>query len=232
VLRNAELREMEVENNRLRELMGLGARLRTRFVAAEALHRPEHGEAHTIIVTAGSKAGVVERSAVVAPEGLIGMVVSVEEATSTALLWTHPDFAASAMSADGRVFGFIKPHLGESTGRFMLELQGVAFRDSLAPGTEVRSSGLGSVFPRGIPIGTVMQDITTPGGYARTYLVRPAVMPANVTVVMVLLPVTSSVESAWPSPADSLRSRADSSTDSLVRARRDTVPRDSGGRRP
>jgi rod shape-determining protein MreC len=233
VLRNAELREMEVENIRLRELMSLGERLRTRFVPAEALHRPEHGEANTIIVTAGASAGVVERSAVVAPEGLIGMVVAVEEATSSALLWTHPDFAVSAMSADGRVFGIIKPHLGESSARFMLELRGVAFRDSLAPGTEVRSSGLGSVFPRGIPIGTVVEDITTPGGYLRTYLVRPAVMPADVTVVMVLLPVTSDLQSAWKSPAaDSLRSKADRSADSLRRAPRDTVPRDSGGRLP
>jgi hypothetical protein len=34
VLRNAELRDMELENDRLRALLGLGARIRTRFVAA------------------------------------------------------------------------------------------------------------------------------------------------------------------------------------------------------
>jgi rod shape-determining protein MreC len=225
VLRNAELREMEVENNRLRALMGLGARLRTRFVAAEALHRPELGESHTFVVTAGSRSGVVERSAVVAPEGLIGTVVSVEATTSTALLWTHPDFSVSAMSADGRVFGIIKPYLGDEAERFMLELRGVAFRDSLAPGTEVRSSGLGSVFPRGIPIGIVMQDITTPGGYARTYLVRPAVMPADVTVVMVLLPVSADLGPAWRSPADTT-----ATADSLGPAARDTLARHPGGR--
>ena len=233
VLRNAELRDMELENERLRALLGLGARLRTKFVAAEALHRPELGDAHTVLVTAGARAGVVDRSAVVAPEGLIGMVIGVEQETSTALLWTHPDFAVSAMSADGRVFGFIKPHLGEAADRFLLELQGVAFRDSLAPGSEVRSSGLGSVFPRGIPIGTVVQDITTPSGYARTYLVRPAVMPADVTVVMVLLPGAGNVESAWKAPAaDSARRAIGGAADSVTRARRDTVPPDTSRRRP
>ena len=35
VLRNAELREMELDNERLRSLLGLGARLRTGFVAPE-----------------------------------------------------------------------------------------------------------------------------------------------------------------------------------------------------
>lgn len=259
VLRNAELRDMETENERLRRFLGLGARLRSGFIAAEALHRPEYGDAHTIVVTAGSSAGVVERSAVVAPEGLIGTVISVEENTSVALLWTHPDFGASAMSADGRVFGIIKPHLGNDVERFLLELRGVAFRDSLQPGAEVRSAGRGSVYPRGIPIGTVVGDITTPGSYSRTYLVRPNVMPADVAVVMVLRPSAGNVENAWrESTADSLRrviqsagdslaraaqrqaqadsiarARVDTVADSLARpARRDTVPGDTVRRRP
>lgn len=233
VLRNAELHDMELENLRLRDLIGLGARLRTNFVAAEALHRREFGDAHTVLVTAGAKAGVVERSAVVAPEGLIGTVIGVEPETSTALLWTHPDFGVSAMSADGKVFGIVKPHLGNDAERFMLELRGVAFRDSLRPGTEIRSSGLGSVFPRGIPIGVVVQNITSPGSYSRTYLVRPAVMPADVTVVMVLLPGVGNVESAWTSAAaDSLRRAVNAAGDSMTRAaRRDTVPPDSARRR-
>jgi rod shape-determining protein MreC len=221
VLRNAELREMELENERLRSLLGLGARLRTGFVAAEALHRPEFGDAHTVIVTAGARAGVVERSAVVAPEGLIGYVVSVEAETSVALLWTHPDFGVSATAANGKVFGIIKPHLATDVDRFLLELRGVAFRDSLDVGTEIRSSGQGSVFPRGIPIGVVVGDITTPGAYARTYLVRPMVMPADVSVVMVLLPTRGSVENAWRAPsADSLRRAVGAAGDSLTRAAR------------
>jgi rod shape-determining protein MreC len=258
VLRNAELRDMERDNERLRELLGLGARLRTGFVAAEALHRPEYGDAHTVLVTAGSRAGVIERSAVVAPEGLIGTIISVEEETSVALLWTHPDFAASAFSADGKVFGIIKPHQGDDAERFLLELRNVAFRDSLANGTEIRTSGLGSSFPRGIPIGTVAGDITTPGSYARTYLVRPMVMPADVSVIMVLMPSSGNVESAWrASSADSLRrviqgaadslaraarrdtladslarARRDTLADSITRARRDTVARDTTRRRP
>jgi rod shape-determining protein MreC len=204
VLRNAELRDMELENTRLRALIGLGARLRTGFVAAEALHRPELGDATAVLITAGSNAGVIERSAVVAPEGLIGTIISTQPGTSTAILWTHRDFAVSAMSADGRVFGIVKPHLGEEVERFLLELQGVAFRDSLPMGTEIRSSGLGTVFPRGIPIGTVIGNITQQGSYARTYLVRPAVMPADITVVMVLLPAAIDLSAAWPA-ADTTR---------------------------
>ena len=233
ILKNADLRDMELENGQLRALLGLGARLRNGFVAAEALHRPEMGEAQTVVITAGTRAGVVERSAVVAPEGLIGKVIGTGDNTSTAILWTHPDFAISAMSANGNVFGIIKPHVGADVERFMLELRGVAFRDSLLPGIEIRSSGLGTVFPRGIPIGTVVKDITTAGAYSRTYLVRPMVMPADVTVVMVLLPTSGNVESVWKAPsADSMRKAIGNSSDSLARARRDTMPGDSVSRRP
>ena len=233
VLRNAELRDTELENERLRALLGLGSRLRSSFVAAEALHRPELGPAQTVLITAGAKAGVVERSAVVAPEGLVGEVVSVTENSSVANLWTHSDFRVSAMSADGKVFGIIGPHQAPDVEGFLLELRGVVFRDSLAIGTEIRSSGQGSVFPRGIPIGVVVQDITSPSAYARTYLVRPAVMPADVTVLMVLLPTRSNLESAWKSPAaDSITKAINAAADSVRRARRDTVPGDTTRRRP
>jgi rod shape-determining protein MreC len=151
-----------------------------------------------------------------------------------ALLWTHQDFGVSATSANGRVFGIIKPHQGDDVERFLLELRGVAFRDSLAAGTEIRSSGMGSVFPRGIPIGTVVGDITTPGSYSRTYLVRPMVMPADVSVVMVLLPSAMSVENAWRAPTtDSLRRAINSFGDSVTRAaRRDSLQKALGDTLP
>jgi rod shape-determining protein MreC len=48
------------------------------------------------------------------------------------------------------------------------------------------SSGWGGVWPRGIPIGTVLQEIKTTEGWARTYLLRPAVNPADAYSVMIL----------------------------------------------
>jgi rod shape-determining protein MreC len=237
-LRNAELSDMARENAQLRALLGLGARLTTPFVPAEALHRPEMGDAHTVIVTAGRDAGVVERSAVVAPEGLIGLVSSVSPGTSTAILWTHPDFRVSAMSADGAAFGIIAPHLADPPARFLLELRGVAYRDSLFPGTPVVSSGLGSVFPRGIPIGTVISELETGEGWSRTYLVRPAVLPADVTVVMVLLPAASNdsdLSAIWRAPTEPDSAPATRRTaDSLAATApgRGPSPADSGRRPP
>ena len=75
------------------------------------------------------------RSGVVAPDGLVGQVTTVDPRSSLAILWTHPDFRASAMSADGSAFGIVRPHLGEESGRSLLELRGVrARRAELARG--------------------------------------------------------------------------------------------------
>ena len=69
---------------------------------------------------------------------------------------------------------------------WLLQLQGVAYRQLVPEGTAILTSGLGGVLPRGIPIGTVVGAAGEAEGWERTYLVRPAVHPAAVTHVMIL----------------------------------------------
>lgn len=177
---------LEAENDRLRKLMGLGSRLRWGFIPAEALHGRGVRDETTVILSAGSRAGVSRLSPVIAPEGLVGVVDQVDPTMSHAMLWTHPDFRVSAMSPDGSAFGIAQAHLTGATGGYLLELRGVPFRATLKPGSVIVSSGWGGVWPRGIPVGTVLQEIKTSEGWARTYLLRPAVNPADVYSVMIL----------------------------------------------
>jgi rod shape-determining protein MreC len=215
-LRLTTLSQFEQENERLRELLALGSRLGRNFVTADALHGQGLGDTHTLLLTVGSGGGVKPRSAVVTPEGVVGLVTSVNPSTSVAIMWSHPDFRVSAMSADGSTFGIIAPHLSGAEGcgdiegldcadpeRLLLELRGVAFRDALKPGTPILSSGLGGVFPRGVAVGTVIGEVKTPEPWSRTYMVRPAVRPQNVSNVIVLDPAwtTENVASHWSSPA-------------------------------
>jgi rod shape-determining protein MreC len=177
---------LEAENDRLRKLMGLGSRLRWGFIPAEALHGRGVRDETTVILSAGSRAGVSRLSPVIAPEGLVGVVDQVDPTMSHAMLWTHPDFRVSAMSPDGSAFGIAQAHLTGATGGYLLELRGVPFRATLKPGSVIVSSGWGGVWPRGIPVGTVLQEIKTSEGWARTYLLRPAVNPSDVYSVMIL----------------------------------------------
>jgi rod shape-determining protein MreC len=177
---------LESENDRFRKLIGLGSRLRWGFIPVEALHGRGVRDETTVILSAGSRAGVTRLSPVIAPEGLVGVVDQVDPTMSHAMLWTHPDFRVSAMSPDGSAFGIAQAHLTGATGGYLLELRGVPFRATLKPGSVIISSGWGGVWPRGIPVGTVLQEIKTTEGWARTYLLRPAVNPADVYSVMIL----------------------------------------------
>jgi rod shape-determining protein MreC len=54
-------------------------------------------------------------------------------------------------------------------------------------GTVIVTSGLGGVFPRGIPLGSVIGMGRQAEGWERTYLLRPAAAPASVSHVMILV---------------------------------------------
>jgi len=95
----------------------------------------------------------------------------------------------------------VAAHLGRGADRFLLEMRGVPFRSDLKPGTLIVTSGLGNVFPRGIPIGVVLRETKTIEGWARTYLIRPIVSPDASSAAMVLLPARAAagVTGAWAS---------------------------------
>ena len=221
---------LQLENDQLRKLIGLGSRLEWGFVPAEALHStaPSEDVVTTLTLTAGSTAGIQRYSPVVAPEGLVGTIYRTPIPTmSIAILYTHPDFRASAMSADGAAFGIVYPHAVEAAGgdAYMLELRGVPTRVTLKPGTLIFTSGLGGTFPRGI---TDRQrraaDRRRAEVWTRTYLLRPAVTPSRVTSVLVLTAqrVTQGIGNVWGATvnADSATKRIAAAGDSLAQAGR------------
>jgi rod shape-determining protein MreC len=199
------------ENTALRSLMGLGSRLKTGFAVAELLPARGLNDDFSLALNIGTAAGVQPFSPLVTADGLVGMVQTADANTSYAITWAHPDFRVSAMSVDEAAFGIVQPHLGTGTDRWLLELRGVSFRSKLDTGTLVVSAGLGGIYPRGIPVGTVVSELSTPEKWARTYLLRPSVLPRAIGPVIVMLPqpTTRDVNGVWTTVA---------STDSAARA--------------
>ena len=180
------LPELRSENARLRALLGLGQRLGGGYAAAEVLHQSTPTSALGLVVSAGRRQGVRPLNGVVSPEGLVGIVSAVDDRTSVVVTWAYPEFRASAMAADGSVYGIVAPHGTEGPRTWLLELRGVPYRQLVPNGTLILTSGLGGVFPRGIPLGTVVGVAGEAAGWERTYLLRPAVHPAGVSHVMIL----------------------------------------------
>ncbi len=205
-LRVLEIFALQEDNEQLRRLLALSARVPVPHVAAEVLHLGFAADALTLVLSAGRNHGVEPMAPVVAPGGLVGVIRSTAARTSVALVWTHPDFRASAMTADGSVFGIVAPHGSEGPNTMLMELRGVPYRESVSAGSWVYTSGLGSalggVYPRGIPIGTVIAVGEEREGWSRTYVVRPAVHPASISHVIILTGIGENVAAAFE--ADSL----------------------------
>jgi len=197
------LPELRSENARLRSLLGLGGRLGWGYVPAAVLHQALPTNPLTLVVSAGSRQGVRPLAGVVSPEGLVGVVSAVDAQTSIVVSWAHPEFRASALAADGSVFGIVQPHGSAGPEVWLLELHGVPYRQQVPTGTTIYTSGLGGVFPRGIPIGTVIGVAGEAAGWERTYLVRPAVHPGAVSHVMILTAVRPGADIRGAFAADS-----------------------------
>ncbi len=193
---------LAAENRELRRLLGLSDRLGPAHIAAEVLHQPLPTDGRTLLLGVGRNGGVKPFSPVLAPQGLVGVVRQVGPNYSVAMTWADPDFRVSALTLDGSISGIVAAAPASTPAESMLELQGVPYRDSLAAGTLVVSSGLGGVYPHGIPIGTVIGVLREERGWERTYLLRPAANPSAVSHVIILVSSPTAVDQAYP--ADSL----------------------------
>jgi rod shape-determining protein MreC len=194
------LPSLRSENERLRQLLRLSHRLPTAYVSAEVLHQPHATDARTLLLSAGSRQGVSPFNPVIAPEGLIGVILTVTPNSSIAMSWAHPEFRVSAFTVGGNALGVIAPSTEGRNSEGALELRGVPYRDSVPLGTLVMSSGLGGVFPKGIPVGTVTGTLREEAGWERVYRLRPAANPGSAAHVLVLVgPRTADLATAFPS---------------------------------
>jgi rod shape-determining protein MreC len=234
------LPSLRAENERLRQLLRLSRRLTTTYVPAEVLHQPHATDGRTLLLSVGSRQGVAPFNPVVAPEGLIGVVLSVTPRSSIAMSWSHPEFRVSAFTISGNALGVVAPSSEGRNAEGALELRGVPYRDSVPLGTLVLSSGLGGVFPKGIPVGTVTGTVREEAGWERVYRLRPAANPGSAAHVLVLVGSrTGDLATAFPSDSMLEAMRLDSlarlrRADSLVQAakearaaRRDSLARSS-----
>lgn len=200
------------ENRTLRAMIGLTERSLHRFVPANVLRPGTPGSQSMFLVDVGSADGIPEGAPVIGPHGLVGEIREVRSETSVGMDWSHPDFRVSAMLVDGTTYGMVEPWRG---GGFQeddrLVLNGTAYHVDVPRGTVVITSGLGGVFPRGIPIGKIDSLLEAEGSWRKSYLIEPMVEPGSVTHVLVLTEGgDADLSDAWP--MDSLVTREEAIT--------------------
>jgi cell shape-determining protein MreC len=187
------------ENRTLRSLLDLSERSGPRYLPATVLRPGTPGAESMFIVDVGSAEGVVAGSPVVGPFGLVGVVREVREREAVGMDWTHPDFRASAMLANGAAFGLVENRRGRFREEDRLLLNGIPFNQAIEANAVVVTSGLGGVFPRGIPIGRIEGLADSQGDWRKSYWLTPMVEPGSATHVLVITGGTDEdVTGVWP----------------------------------
>ncbi|MDX1493085.1 MAG: rod shape-determining protein MreC [Longimicrobiales bacterium] len=174
------------ENRNLRALLQIAERAGPSYLPATVLRPGTPGSESMFLVDLGARDGIVQGSPVVSPHGLVGVIREVRERSAVGMDWSHPDFLASAMLADGSVYGLVENRRGSFREEDRLRLNGIPFNEPVAPGSLVVTSGLGGVYPRGIPIGRVDALADEEGTWRKSYWLTPLVQPAAATHVLVL----------------------------------------------
>jgi rod shape-determining protein MreC len=144
------LREIELENQRLRRLLEFRPRVRDEVVAARVIGRDALGASRSFVIDRGTSDGVERGAAVLAPEGVVGHVFLAGRRAARVLLITDHNSGVDAVVQRTRARGIVEGRIGGGCG-----LKFVKRTESLEPGDLVITSGVDGIFPKGLPIGRI-----------------------------------------------------------------------------
>lgn len=179
------LRDAGHENTRLRRQLGFAARAERNLIPCRVVLRGDmSGWWQTVRVNKGRSHGIMENRAVIAMDGLIGKAIEVSDTTCEVLLITDPNSRVSCQLPRLGVFGVLRGAGVSVAGRPRLEvlmsaepcrMDYIPKDADLKKGDRVITSGLGGVFPEGIPVGEVGDvKLDESGLYLRAQVVPAA----------------------------------------------------------
>jgi len=179
------LGEQAVETERLRTLLDLKNQLAFQTVAAEVIassmaSTSSPGEnSNAISIDKGSDSGLTTDLAVITPEGVVGKILAIFPHSAQVLLITDPTSGVGVTLAQSRVQGILK---GGRNG--LCDLHYVMNEEVVNRGEAVVTSGLDQVYPKGLPVGTVVS--AGDGNIYKSIIVKPAVDLNRLETVLVI----------------------------------------------
>ncbi|WP_026840359.1 rod shape-determining protein MreC [Citrifermentans bremense] len=174
--------EAVVENQRLKALLELKGSVAIPSIAVSVIGEDSSAWFKTLVVDRGSDDGLAEGMPVVAAGGVVGRVVKVAPQSSRVLLLTDHASAIAAVVQRSRARGVVR---GAGGGRCSLEF--TVKDEDVKVGDSVISSGIGGVFPKGLPIGEVTMVKKGEYGVFQTIEVRPTVNIGKLEEMLVLV---------------------------------------------
>jgi rod shape-determining protein MreC len=188
-LQAMEAKEVARENDVLRQAVSWQPRIPWRRRLARVIARDPANWWRTIQIDLGTRDGMVKNLPVITPAGLVGRIDEPGVFSSRVVLLGDPKCKVAAVVDNStRDHGAIVPGPSSILDQSIVELKHLKPKSTAIPGQRVFTSGLGGIFPQGIPIGEIIQTNSVDYGL---YLEARVKLSANLThleEVWVLMP--------------------------------------------
>ena len=186
-----ELRQnknIQEENQKLRDLLKLKAVSRYSLLAAQLLARDVNGWWQMARIDKGAVDGVKPDLPVISQEGLIGQVVNVSQNSSDVLFLTSSKVKVAARLARSEIFGIVSGQGVSWDGNASCRMDFIIKGVNVNRADEVVTSGLGGVYPEGLVIGYVKSVQMDHSGLFQYAEIVPAADFRLIDMVFVVLP--------------------------------------------
>jgi rod shape-determining protein MreC len=196
-IENQLLREKAAENQNLRELLTFKEKFSYRMIPAEIIGRDPSSWFKTILIDKGTDDGIAQGAGVITPAGIVGRVIDAAASTSKVLLVTDINSSVDAVVKRNRARGIV-----EGQGENSCRLSYVLKTEDVQPDDVLVSSGINSLFPKGVPIGRVVQVNREVSGFFLAVELKPLVDFSKLDSVLVALKEQEGAPVPMPSSRD------------------------------
>ena len=151
-LEQVRLSEDAAQARRLQNLLGFKEQFIAKTVAAQVIGSSGSDLSRVVYIDKGENSGIKRDMAVLTADGIVGKVLLVYPSESQVLLISDQSSGVGAILEKSRLQGVLK---GAPGGEVTLER--VMSDEQVQPGETVLTSGGDQIFPKGLPVGTVMK---------------------------------------------------------------------------
>ncbi len=180
-LENSIANELLLENERLRDLLGFKKIHPFSTVTAQVIAKDSSPSSRTITLNKGVGDGLVRDMAVVTADGVVGKVQVLLPGTAKVITLADPASTIAVRVQRNREEGLLEGKLDRCALKY------VSYYADIQEGDLLVTSGLDGIYPKGLPVATVIKVTKHEATAFQTVIARPAVPLARVEEALVLI---------------------------------------------
>ncbi len=172
------------ENQDLRKLLKLEMPTAYQKVAAHVILRPPHQWFESLVIDQGFESGLSVNQVAVNADGVVGKLIEVSAKTAKVQLSSHPEAMVSCLVGVDNIPGVL-------TGQYRnqpAQLRYLQNHAQIKAGTEVKTSGLGGVYPPGLLLGRVKSVKKDPALPVPEVSIDLTPLEKNIDFLVILVP--------------------------------------------